>query len=353
MGTDGPASVSWDPLGYRTELSWRADFYPLGYQVRLETNSKEVLAAAGDCWAGCERRFQESPLRLRVIVSGGETTADDAGTRSSPPTPEYRASGHLLVLAADTQHFAACDLEAGFASCWVTASEVRRRKWFQRNYLEGCCYAMLTHRSVTPIHASCVAYQGVGALLCGRSGAGKSCLAYACAKSGLEFVSDASSYLVRGADDNRVMGIPKVIKLRPSAEKLFPELAKLQRTTDAQGESVVEVPIAETNGITSANTCIARCIVFLDRQDGSEPRLRSIEPHLAVGRLLEELPAFSERVAQSHLRSLEQLVRAGAFVLSYEDVHAGGERIRQLVEQGSHGRMPRQRDAGRNAGTAR
>ena len=345
MGTDGPASVSCDPLGYRTELPVRADFYPLGYQVQLETNSEDVLAAADDCWAGYERRFQESPLRLRVIVSRGETTADEATIRDSPPTPEYRASGHLLVLAADTQHFAACDLEAGFASCWVTASEVRRGKWFQRNYLEGCCYAMLTHRSVTPIHASCVAYQGVGALLCGRSGAGKSCLAYACAKSGLEIVSDASSYLVRGADDNRVMGIPKAIKLRPSAEKLFPELATLQRTTDAQGESVVEVPIA-ANGITSANTCIAGCVVFLERQDGSEPRLRSIEPHLAVGRLLEELPAFSERVTQSHIESFERLVRPGAFVLSYDDVYAAAERIRQLIEQRSHGRMPRQRDAG-------
>ena len=332
MSTDYSPSGSWDPLGYRTELRWHSDFYPLGFHVQLATNSEQVLAAAGDCWAGFERRFPEPPLRLRVIVSPGEAAEGGVTFRDSPPAPEFRASGHLLVLAADRHHFAACDLDSGFASCWVTASEVRRGKSFQQNYLEGCCYAMLTHRSVTPIHASCVAYQGVGALLCGGSGAGKSCLAYACAKSGLRFVSDAASYLVRDSDDNRVMGIPKTLKLRPSAEKLFPEIAGRQQRANSKGEAVIEVAIEQSEEMTSENTCSAGYVVFLDRRDGCEMELRSIGPREAIDRLVEELPAFSESVVQSHIASLEQLVRPGACVLSYDDPRVAADRIQQLIK---------------------
>ncbi len=333
MSTDGSPLPPLDPLGYRTELPCRSDFYPLGYHVQLSTNSEEVLAAASKCWAGFERHFSEPPLGLRVIVSPGRTAANGTPILDSPPTPEYRASGHLLMLAADTQHFAACDLDSGFAACWVTASEVSRGKWFQRNYLEGCCYAMLTHRSVTPVHASCVAIQGVGALLCGRSGAGKSCLAYACAKSGLQFVSDAASYLVRGRDDNRVMGIPRTLKLCPSAEKLFPELAGRQRSTNPQGEAVIEIPMGRAEGVASANTCRLRCVLFLDRRDDCETQARSIEPREAVDRLVEELPAFSEPVVQAHIASLEQLVRSGAYVLSYDDAHAAAGKIQELIQE--------------------
>ena len=333
MNTNDFASLSWDPLGYRTELSWRSDFYPLGFHVQLATNSEEVLLAASECWAGVERRFREPPLRLHVIVSPDDATEGRAETRDSPPTPEFRASGHLLVLAADTRHFAACDLDSGFASCWVTATEVRRGKRFQHNYLEGCCYAMLTHRCVTPIHASCVAYQGAGALLCGKSGAGKSCLAYACVKSGLQFVSDAASYLVRDTNDNRVMGIPRALTLRPSAEELFPELAGRRRGANTRGEPVIEIPMGPSAGMTSENTCSARHVVFLDRRDGCEANLRPIAPREAIDRLVEELPAFSEGVVQSHIASLEQLVRPGAWVLSYNDPRVAADRIQRLIKE--------------------
>ena len=333
MSTDDSPSPPWDPLGYRTELRWRSDFYPLGFHVQLATNSEEVLVAASECWAGFERRFTEPPLRLRVIVSPDKTTEGGVAIRDSPPTPEYRASGHLLVLAADPRHFAACDLDSGFACCWVTASEVNRRRWFQRNYLEGCCYAMLTHRSVTPIHASCVAYQGVGALLCGRSGVGKSCLAYACAKSGLQFVSDAASYLVRDSDDNRVMGIPRVLTLRPSAEELFPELAGRRRGANAQGDLVLEIPMERSGGIGTENTCCARYVVFLDRREDCQAELRSIAPHAATENLLEELPAFSEGVVESHKASLKHLVRSGAYVLSYDDPQVAADRIQRLIKK--------------------
>ena len=333
MSTDDSPSPPWDPLGYRTELRRRSDFYPLGFHVQLATNSEQVLLAASECWAGFERRFTEPPLRLHVIVSPDKTTAGGVTIRDSPPSPEYRASGHLLVLAADPRHFAACDLDSGFASCWVTASEVRRGKWFQHNYLEGCCYAMLTHRSVTPIHASCVAYQGVGALLCGGSGAGKSCLVYACAKIGLQFVSDAASYLVRDSDDNRVMGIPRTLKLRPSAEKLFPELTGRRRGANTRGDPVIEIPMERSEGMTSQNTCSAGYVVFLDRRDGCEMELRSIGPRQAIDRLVQELPVFSEGVVQSHIASLEQLVRSGACVLSYDDPRVAADRIQRLIKE--------------------
>ena len=86
-------------------------------------------------------------------------------------------------------------------------------------------------------------------------------------------------------------------------------------------------------GMTSENTCGARHVVFLDRRDGCEANLRSIGSREAIDRLTEELPAFSESVVRSHVKSLEQLVRSGACVLSYDDPRVAADRIQRLIKE--------------------
>jgi len=58
-------------------------------------------------------------------------------------------------------------------------------------YLNGSVYGAILHqRGILPLHGSCFALQGVGVMLCGESGAGKSSLTAAFCLDGAEFLTD-------------------------------------------------------------------------------------------------------------------------------------------------------------------
>ena len=80
---------SWDPLGYSTELGLRRRLYPLGFALDLWTNHRDVVEAADESWAGCNRTFDKEPLELRVVVTDGRRNemplpppSEDEGTYS-------------------------------------------------------------------------------------------------------------------------------------------------------------------------------------------------------------------------------------------------------------------------------
>lgn len=67
-------------------------------------------------------------------------------------------------------------------------------------YLNGSVYGAILHqRKILPLHGSCFSDQGIGVMLCGESGAGKSSLTAAFCLSGSEFLTDdVTPLLFRG-----------------------------------------------------------------------------------------------------------------------------------------------------------
>ena len=316
---------TWDPLGYDTPLPLERTFFPLGFPLDIRTNSAEVLAAAETSWPERAGAFSEPRLRLQVLAEAG----DD---HPPPPPPRYRAQGKVLCLAADSRHLAACDLERAKAVCWVSAALAANRTPFRYHYLEGIVYCLLSYLRLTPVHASCVASGGRGVLLSGPPGTGKSCLAYACAKAGLTFVSDDVGYLLRADPGSRLLGRPHFLRLRPSALALFRELQGTPVGADVGGEPIIEIRLDGLEGMTTAPGCVATAVVFLERRPDSPAVLSGVDAPAALDLLVRELPVASEAVNREQVASIERLVRRGAYRLTYSGLPTAVDRIRELLE---------------------
>jgi len=317
---------SWDPLGYTTDLPLRETFYPLGFPLQIETNSQEVLASARLSWPGLTARFSDLPLRIRVIVSGA---GKDDG---SLPAPSAHAQGHLFTLVAGQDDFAACDVERGFAFAVVRESTARSSRHFRFYYLECLTYILLSWHRLTAIHASCVSDGQSAVLFCGKSGAGKSCLAYACARGGLEFISDDAVYLVRGDANRMVLGKPQWLRLKQSAVALFPELGSLSPTLDVNGEHLIELATSQLSGVTTRETAQEARVVLVERQsEATSPLLERIDPDEALRILVQELPRWEARVSSEQVDSVRQMVAGGAHRLIYSDLGPAVETIKRLL----------------------
>ncbi len=149
-----------------------------------------MLAAAEESWGALREVFSVPALKLRIALGEGSSGL-------CPPAPVYRGQRHLLSIVADSQNFAVCDREQGFAFAWINRDAAEHKAYLRYHFLEAIALTMLASSYVTPLHAACVEFAGQGVLLCGNSGAGKSSLAYACARAGWKYISDDASYLVR------------------------------------------------------------------------------------------------------------------------------------------------------------
>ncbi len=237
-----------------------ATFHPLGFPVRISTNSQKVLDAAGREWGSWQPAFSEPSIAIHVNVGGTSATR--------PPLPSSCADGPIFEVIADSNNRARGDTRAGEASAELTPGAVENGEWLQYHFLDALVFQLITSPHLTPIHASCVALGGRAILLAGNSLAGKSSLAYACARRGWTYVSDDSSPLLRHCASERVvLGTPHSMRLRPDAPKLFPELAVHPTKLRGNGKTVLEIPTRLLPIETAATGSVAR-FILLNRRMG-------------------------------------------------------------------------------------
>ena len=313
-----------DPLRQGVSLPLEAVFHPLGFPLELATNSADVMRAAVENWSGFASVFAHPPIRLRIAV-------DEDNPGPCPESLVFRAQRHLLTLISDAANFAVCDLDAGFAFCWFSPAAARDREWLRYFYLDTVVYLILWHQRLTRIHASCVALDGRGVLLCGSSGAGKSCLAYACARNGWTFVSDEATSLVRGTTDRTVLGKPQHMRFRDTAVEVLPELNGRLAAPNLAGKMTIELSTSEIPGIRTAFQCHAAAVVFLARRDSGPAHLTPIAKAEGWRRLEQDLPLFDEPVREEHKDSLRHLLDAGVYELRYSDLDGAVRQLERLV----------------------
>ena len=310
--TSATEVAPWDPLQHGIALPLRRTLYPIGFPLEIHTNHEAVIASAMESWVHSEQRFTTAPLQLRVAVA-------DARSIEVPPNPSFRAQGHLLAVVSDAGNYAVCDLDRAFAFCWLTTGALRDRAWVRHFFLDAIVYCTLTHLYVTAVHAACIAKNGRGVLLSGRSGSGKSVLSLACARAGWTFVTDDVAYLLRESKNCTVLGKPGGMKLLPSAAELFPDLDWDVFNADQKGLPFVELRTSEA-GISVATESSVDYLVFLRRPAEGQARLIPLRADDAFARLSAELPLFESSVYESHRRSIETLSRVQPLELAYTDL---------------------------------
>ncbi len=312
-----------NPVLSNADLPLRATFFPLGFPVEITTNSAAVLAAAEQSWRMFRPQFDHPPLRLELGV------AEDESDTADPPTPVCRVREHLLTIVADPRNFIACDLRRGFAFGWVTRATAESPLYLRYHFLEAAVLGMLSTLRATALHAACVAPYGRGMLLCGDSGAGKSSLAFAGARSGWTYISDDASYLPLDRDDRLVVGNSHQIRFRDSGVQLFPELEGRSITPRAAGKPSIEVSTLEFPELTTSDSTRVEYIVFLNRRNAATPGLHPFSREAALRWFLQT--SLLSAGAADHEAVVRNLVGVQVFELRYTDLDWAVERLEELA----------------------
>lgn len=328
----GTLAAPFDPLLMSVPMPYRAECYPYGFPASIASNSPAVLDAAQQSWGRCQKRFDERPVEVRCLVTGSATPR-----YAMPPEPVVRAQNRLLIAVADTENFHCCDLVNGFASAWVTERVAANAEYFRYHFLEAMTYCLLDTLHLVAVHAACVALDGHGVLLAGDSGAGKSSLAYACARRGWTYTSDDSSSLVIRGQGRTVLGNPRLFRFRDTAGGLFPEFRGIVANRRGHGKPTIEVSTDLMPTIRTAVEAHADYVVFLNRKDAAAgpAELLPVPAEEALAGLFfspwpPELPSLRERQA-----AVSRLLGADLYQMRYRDLDGAVDRLEQLVRGGS------------------
>ncbi len=299
----------------RTPLDHEAVFFPYGFPARIRSNSPLTLAAAEVSWKTYRQRFDDPPLDIRLLISDSPSPG-----RRDPPV--FRSQGHLISIVGDSENFASLDLAQGFSFGWVTKSTAEHTEYFRQCFLDVMIYPLLETRHLATVHAACVSFGGKGVLLAGDSGAGKSSLAYACARRNWTYISDDASAFVRSAPRPLVIGHPQKFRFRDPVGELFPEFQGLKSTIRAYGKPTIEVRTHALEGLRTADQSPIDYLVFLNRPgfDEGAPVLLPISPESAWERLRMsvwevQVPEFEERLA-----AVRRLLAVPAYELRYREL---------------------------------
>jgi hypothetical protein len=242
--------------------------HPLGFPMRITTNSAAVMTTVQAEYSSWTQLFDASPLELHIEVSGASGVA--------PQPAAFRTYRHLFAFAADEGNFAIGDRLKTTAAAWLTSEAAADAAYLRYHFLDAIAYHLTAAVYMTPVHAACIARGGRGVLLCGDSGAGKSTLAYAAARRGFTYVTDDASYIVRSrASDRLVVGNAHRMRLRPEAAQVFPELGRHAPSTRGNGKESIELWTRTLPAIDIRPSVAVDRIVFLDRKPRGAARLRA------------------------------------------------------------------------------
>lgn len=270
-----------------------------------------------------EPQFASDPVEVRVIVQEqGEFSLE----------PEYRAQGHLFSIVSDRENYAVMDLDRLFAYGYFSRKTVADHVWFRWFFLDTMGLFMLAQRHVMAVHAACVARDGRGILLAGDSCAGKSTLAWACARAGWTYVGDDASWFPMNASTCEILGRPHLVRFRHDAPELFPEIGGYLSRVRPNGKLSIEVPTSAFPEIQTASRCPVEAVVFLDRASNVSAGMERMDPAAAVEELLGPRTMHREETFARHRSVVQRAMRAPAYRMRYQTLEEGISLLGNLHE---------------------
>jgi len=179
-----------DQFGERRKARWQRTIRILGAEFAVTSNSRELLHLLDDAFAHLppHRITARRPrANVRLNLSAEPATRH----RGAPPPVKLQGGGGLLIGTMDAANFAAISLPTRSALVCVSRSMLAFPYHVRYELLE---FAIMTLAprvlGLVPLHAACVGLHGVGLLLNGATGAGKSTLSTACVAGGFDLLAE-------------------------------------------------------------------------------------------------------------------------------------------------------------------
>lgn len=319
-----PAIPPWQPAWRPDELV-TARYLPMGLALDLVTNSARILEAAHGCFGGFGGVPAERPpdLALRLFVEAEEPLAGEV-------QPHLRCSGPYLYQSSGGGSVLVADRAAGMAFGHLAPSTVANLPLLRSRYLEAALGYLLECRGFVGLHGAAVARGGRGLLLRGRSGQGKTTLAYAAARRDMQAVAEDVVWVDTGGA--RWWGMPWRFHLLPDARRLFPELAGLPTVGQLNDELKVEVDLEHVRRGSTAASAAPGPVVLLERQAGAASSLEAVAPEAARRAWLDG-SAAREAEVPGYQHAMDALLRHGAWRLRLgDDLDAAVDLLGSLLQ---------------------
>lgn len=317
-----------DPVLSSCELELKQVLYPFGYPLQLESNSADVIAAAMEAWGAYEPTFDAQPVRLCVGVKG-------CSIDPVPLDSIIRSRENLMSIVAGSENFITCDFNSGFAFGWVTQDVASDHPLLRYRFLTAAGATLVEQRAFTALHGALISRSGCGLMLAGDSFAGKSTLAYACARMGWTYVSDDAAYFVRDREDRYAAGESHSIRFRPDAPTLFPELAPHLPSVRPNGKIAIEIRTRDLD-LSTASGCHVHHVVYLNREAGRHPaNLRRITAERALADWSKYNVFGTAGMRDARRRCHKHLLSAQLWELRYSHLDDAVGRLNRLVDLGA------------------
>lgn len=307
-------------------LTLETMLFPLGFPMRVRTNSAEALHQCEVKWGVFGQEVDTEPIETHIHVVETES-------RECPPAPVFQVMENMLLVTADAHNVCVAQLPRGKTRMMISSAALAHPAYLSQTFLEAAPGAQIWTRLATPIHAACVAIDGRGVLLCGDSGAGKTSLSYACACAGWQFISDDTSYLLQNEAGRQVLGDCHQVRFRPSAADLFPEIAGAEVTPRMFGRPSIELRTSILPKINATRSAHVDYVVFLNRRQPDVEDLFPYRRDVARCYMRQNLFGTSQTKLVQHA-AIERLLKAEVLELQYQSLHWAVARLERLVREG-------------------
>ena len=275
------ASRTSDPLRRFRATPLRCEARLMERRIRLESNNPIILKHAGkflDCNA-CSNNAP-SDFRWKIVSEPGP---GDAHKVVWPPLTAF-SDNRLRYINLGQRGFVAVDHGARQAIGVIPERLANDEAGFSSVYLASMFYLTAPALGLVALSAACVAMEGRGLLLFGIPGSGKTTASYRCSRLGLEFHADQAVFLESKGRTLRAWGDFWPAAFREDGAKFLPELAHQSRPLAYCDETFL---CLDKNGSTSAEAHSVTPVgcIFLERQEGSSPKLVPLRPEEVRGQI--------------------------------------------------------------------
>ena len=297
-----------DFLHKDAETPLAGNYLAAGALCKFSTNFQPILEAACESFFPLEVSRRHFDFQLRFWV--------DATAQAKPPWPKpfFRGLDHLIFGGFDSENSILIDRRLRRAIGRFSPAMGADRAYWKRFIFSNLLTALSGSIGVTELHCGCAVRGGRGLLLSGGSGSGKSTLALALARAGFAFLSDDRTWVSCRDGRLQAWGLPTLLKLRPDAVALFPELRDLEPSVLQDGRTALQVDVESQLGLPRALRCEPHWLVFLERHQSSTSTLTRMPAEEAAARLKQDLLPEPPGAAQGQWETIQLLVARGCWL---------------------------------------